>query len=499
MNQTKKRLAIIKLAISMTDTETIQLQVLKLGLLKTDSKMRDILSLLNEHNYAQAQQLISTYIDAPSETTVVQRTSQEDNSMFTIEPSPEEAMIERKEETSPAENTDKKLTLKEKIQLAKDKAIIEQFQLFTETDNNEEATEKTIDNYDEYLDIAPKPKKMSAKLINYDSLLNVHAEDVMPKNINLDISDTSKEDFLEEELHITSTSEEPIVSTDAHSNTLEKDIIPDPIEIVLDEPAVELNENSVELPTAEVSLETTQDADIDIAIENPTEEQIEEPIISEEKESENIEAEETKTEEIEPREILKESENSKAIEQETTVETKVITYKAISYIDQKFKNMHNQYSPIFNPNKSFDSVDALLLKIANEGYTEAEVEETIKHIDKISSTNKSEAAQLLLILGATESKYAQFRMARALFQGKLVHKNLPEAFTLINRLAMNDDFPEAICDLAQFYENGIGIDKDKKKAQELYKQAMDLGIHRAIGHYERILKKNKSLFSFFKK
>jgi len=94
MNQTKKRLAIIKLAISMTDTETIQLQVLKLGLLKTDSKMREILTLLNAHNYAQAQRLISNYIDSPQQTTVIQRTSQEETEQAPMQ-TPEEAMIEK--------------------------------------------------------------------------------------------------------------------------------------------------------------------------------------------------------------------------------------------------------------------------------------------------------------------------------------------------------------------------------------------------------------------
>ena len=78
-------------------------------------------------------------------------------------------------------------------------------------------------------------------------------------------------------------------------------------------------------------------------------------------------------------------------------------------------------------------------------------------------------------------------------------KNLPEAFTLINRLAVNDDYPEAICDLAQFYEHGVGIAKDKEKAQTLYQEAMDAGIKRATEHFERLQKQNKSFFSFLSK
>jgi len=42
MNQTQKRLNIIKLAISIGDNETIQLQMLKLAPLKTDRKIQEI-------------------------------------------------------------------------------------------------------------------------------------------------------------------------------------------------------------------------------------------------------------------------------------------------------------------------------------------------------------------------------------------------------------------------------------------------------------------------
>jgi TPR repeat protein len=71
--------------------------------------------------------------------------------------------------------------------------------------------------------------------------------------------------------------------------------------------------------------------------------------------------------------------------------------------------------------------------------------------------------------------------------------------TLINALALNDDYAEAICDLGQFYEYGIGIDKDIDKAKLLYKSAMESGIKRAVTHYERVNKENKGLFSFLKK
>jgi TPR repeat protein len=158
--------------------------------------------------------------------------------------------------------------------------------------------------------------------------------------------------------------------------------------------------------------------------------------------------------------------------------------------------MQTQYPPIEAPEDSYPAVDAWLIKISNEGYTEKEVEEMMTFIKKLVEKDEiAQAAQLLLISAATHSKYAQFILARALFRGDILQRNLPEAFTLINRLAMDDDYPEAICDLGQMYENGIGIDKDRKRAEELYKEAMELGIKRAATHYERIRHSNKSLLS----
>lgn len=439
MNQTKKRLAIIKLAISMTDTETIQLQVLKLGLLKTDSKMREILVLLNEHNYAQAQRLISAYIESPLEPTVIQRTSQEETPTIP-EPTPEEAMIERPESTVADTVDEKPLSLKEKIQQAKEKALIDQFELFSVTsEEQEDTTDIPSEEYDDYLDIAPKPKKMSTESINYDALLNVDAQDVLPDNIVLDISNDTdipptEEEFFNEELHIL-----PHIQEDDFFSP---------------------QEESSELFTSEKPQEVAP-------LEIPNKEK--------------------------PQDIPDEEETQESFENTNT------RYKAISYIDQKYKNMSNQYPPLDSNNTEYPSARAWLLQISNEGYTESDVEEMIKHIEKLAKTDKAEAAQLLLITAATESKYAQFRLARALYRGEMLEKNLPEAFTLINRLAMNDNYPEAICDLAQFYENGVGISKDKQKAIEFYKEAMDLGIQRAADHYERLSKNNKGLFSFLKK
>ena len=409
MNQTKKRLKIIKLAISITDIETIQLQILKLSPLKTDTKIQEIIAGLQAENYAQTQALITTYIEMPMEE-ILQRTSQEARQV-----------IDEKES-----------------------AIIEEFDLFVTTPENKEE-EKVLFDFNTLT--SEDIQKKEQETIDFDALLNIETDDILAGNIELDISHTPKDTFFD-------------------------------------------------LPEQEA--ENTKESHINTAfIPKDTFFDIEEPPVIREVQQEKVAYEEETT-------VPSEEHNNEATQEEPSTipseENIPSQYRAIPYIDQKFKNMHTQYPPIQESDENFSSVNAWLLQISNDGYTNDEVEEMITYITKLTEENSlAEAAQLLLISGATKSKFAQFMLARALYTGKILQKNLPESFTLINRLAMDDDYPEAICDLAQFYENGIGIDKDKKKAEALYKDAMDLGIKRAISHYERIKKQNSGLFSAFKK
>jgi len=409
MNQTKKRLSIINLAISITDIETIQLQMLKLGLLRSDSKIQEIISMLQAENYAQAQGLISAYIETPMEE-ILQRSAQKD----------------------------------EDIEKKKEQAIIEEFDLFVEEPEKQEEPVKEIDDLEAFIDPVAEPKKISAEQVNYDALLNVDANEILPDNIELDISHSPKDTFFD-----TATNR----SIDkVFTQGLDRDTFFDDIE-----------EHAKE--------------------EDPTQKEIMEKIIEE---SVPIEEETPVEEDI-----------SSVSIQDTEPES--THYNAISYIDQKFQNMSIQYPPVQTSDENFPSVDAWLRKISHEGYSEKEIEEIIEHIEKLGLDNKAEAAELLLLTAATESKYARFQLARALYRGDLLQKNIPEAFALINALAVNDDYPEAICDLGQFYEYGIGVDKDSTKAKLLYKDAMGLGIQRASQHYERLNKQEGGLFSFLKK
>ncbi len=417
MNQTQKRLSIIKLAISIGDKETIQLQMLKLAPLKTDRKIQEILRGLQAENYAQTLPLITEYIETPPEA-ILQRTVQDE--------------IQTPEE---------------------DEAIIEEFDLFrvpakeTPEQTNEIVNIEEFENADTFDTSLPEKDEK----INYDSLLNLQSDDILQGNIYIQQTRLEEEDdnFFENRNETENFNYTEVIEKDDFFHN--ESAFPDP-----------LPEESDDIQTDENLQRELSD------FENPT---VPESVVTDPGQS-----------------------GTEAIEAEETSET-VTYYDPLPYIDQKFKNMLTQYPPVELPSRSYASVNTWLQKIATEGYTETEIETLIETVMQRSKEDeKAEAAQLLLIAAATHSPYAQFILARALFKGDVLEQNLPEAFTLINRMAMDDDYPEAICDLAQLYEHGIGVEADEERAQALYKEAMERGIKRAKAHYERLSKTNKGLF-----
>ena len=404
MNQTQKRLSIINHAISITDVETIQLQVLKLALLKTDLKIQEIVTAIQAENYAKAQGLINQYIETPTDNNIMQRTSQ-----------------------------------KTQAEMAAEKqAIIDEFDLFVTSNTNEKPQE--IDINDFLPDELPVQTKVETKKVDdsdFDALLNIDVDidmdNVLTDDIELDVAHTSKDTFFE------SPKETSQPNTDLHPAA--RDTFFDP-------------EESEEAPI-------TKETETFIEKEMPSDD-----------------------------ELLKEP--KPAIQ--TEEETRSYHYKAIPYIDQKLNTMKKQYPPVEKTYEKFDSVENLLRKISQDGYTEEEIEETLTTVNQLSEEDKkTEATQLLLVCAATESKFAQFMLGRELFKGVLLTKDIPEAFTQMQNLAL-EDYPEALCDLAQFYEHAIGTSEDKEKAEQLYKEAMEFGIKRAEKHYRRLKKENRSFF-----
>lgn len=520
MNQTKKRLSIINLSISITDIETIQLQVLKLALLKTDTKIQEIITVLQAENYAKAQRLIKVYIDTPMEE-ILQRSSQHKS-------------LDIEELTT----TNKKETIISK----EDQKIIDEFQLFTTNDDNNprQAKKKEININDYLTDVPNTPDtKADTPVADFDDLLNLEAADVMPDNIELDISQDPNDSFfnLGEKLE-RSTLTTKNVPRDTFFDINEEEETP--VEEILSKentkqkPAYKMNdsllkeqltnfdipakEESSTLSTENVSKDTffeIDEAKETSAKESPGKDPFETLLTvgTNTKASFNNDGL-TKKAAIEKTFREKASLKTPLVEKETkqkpsnvTPETpeeqlskkskvKVVpeNYPAISYIRQKFVSMRKQYEPIQKGHDRFPTVETFLTTISQDGYKEKEIEETFQYIEKLITEQKfSEAAQLLLVCASTESQFAQLMLARELYRGVLLRKKVSEAFTILTHMA-DDKYPEALCDLGQFYENAISTGRDRKRAEELYKQAMDLGITRAAKHYARLKKQNKGFF-----
>ena len=442
MNQTQKRLEIIRLAISIGDNETVQLQILKLTPLKQDEKIQEILRGLHAENYAQTLPLISEYIQTPPEV-IAQRTAQ-------YEPmTPEE-----------------------------EEEIIEAFDLF------KVAPEEKKEEIDEILDLeafAPttpsepaEQKYEKSRSESYDALLNLTSDDILKENISVERTTLNDDDFFDE-----NEEKEPIDLT----HTVEKDDFFDTLtqqEEVLPTTTDHLDEEEAALLTEEKESETKRPLR-EIPIEDF-------PAI--------VPDDTARSEKMETFPTLNDTPDpSSDIVKNTTPknEETALSYEAIPYIDQKIRHMQEQYPPVELASHLYEHVEKWLHSIKSEPFEESDVERQISRVRRLADQGDlAEAAQLLLTAASTPSIFAQFMLARSLFKGDILEKNLPESFRIIRRLALDESYPEAICDLAQMYEYGIGVEKDLKRAKSLYKEAADAGIKRAEKHFER-LTRNRGL------
>ncbi|MDD5405736.1 MAG: hypothetical protein PHE73_02200 [Sulfurovaceae bacterium] len=214
-------------------------------------------------------------------------------------------------------------------------------------------------------------------------------------------------------------------------------------------------------------------------------------------------AEETKNKDIKPNEIdnleiTAEKELQKTEEIFTSDKTEqqdINQYPPIPDIVEKIQKM----TTIYLDKEMYvfpKSVDSWIKYIAEIGYTEKGILNMLAYIQKLKNKKlDDEAAQLVIVFGATDSNLGKLLFARELYKGELFQKNNNKAFELIKELASNN-CREALCDLGQFYEYGVGTEQDVKQAEYCYKQAIELDLDRAKNLYNKIRKKNKGFFSF---
>jgi len=191
----------------------------------------------------------------------------------------------------------------------------------------------------------------------------------------------------------------------------------------------------------------------------------------------------------------KENKNSEFVQKDIYEDN---TYPPIAHIEEKFREAFSLYPPLKENERWVEDVIIFLKSIALNSYKDSDVEKFLDEYFYYKERGDiAKASQFLLLAASTEAKYAQFLLARELFKGQILKRNIKASFELMTKLA-NSGYADAICDLGQFYEYGVGVAENKKIALKLYEKAFELGLQRATKHINR-LKESSSLLASLKK
>ena len=158
-------------------------------------------------------------------------------------------------------------------------------------------------------------------------------------------------------------------------------------------------------------------------------------------------------------------------------------------IQERFEQIYGVYNFAHETDTRYQSTKIWITQIKNRGVTDSSLQAMLRHIENLKGRDDtSEAAQLICVCAATNLQLGRLLLARELYRGKLVAQDEVEAYKIIHELA-EEDYNEALCDLGQFYEFGVAVSKNEKKAKELYEKAIQEGLQRARPHLERVSKK----------
>ena len=531
MEEITTRFEIVRLAVKMADHETVAVQAGKLREISLDEDLNEIISLLESKNYRQALYLMKGYVtslddsffekpvsSSRKEKKKTAEVSQETQNLFDIMQPQSNQTINLDDMLRMTKKDAEKSIMHEESEHQADayiheaKAEVEKNKSYLDIHKNraenktlkpfEAAEEETLVAMDgktvaveEIIESLPEPEDIECAGLNEEAESMVHESEKLSEEFVLEKVNTEAEI---EEVKVEAADIVDEAEQDRELATMEEMVVLGPEETYLKHIETEeeisgavselehiglFEEGAEGAKTLEVSERTGNDiseeegaiCEVPLSIEDPVVKEIDIVELSQE------ESEKSKIKQKE--EYLKESRR----------------YSPISYIDQKFRNMRHQFPQTMESEGGIiDEVKVLLRQVATEGYTENDIYDAIQFFQEKKSEGKlAEAAQMLLLAAASESKYAQLMLARELFKGEVLKVDYPEAFTQINRLAEHD-YPEAICDLAQLYEYGYGIKKDKKTAQLLYEEAAEMGVERAKKHAERFSATKGLLRAFFK-
>lgn len=96
-------------------------------------------------------------------------------------------------------------------------------------------------------------------------------------------------------------------------------------------------------------------------------------------------------------------------------------------------------------------------------------------------------------LGYPLAQYDYAQLYENINFGGLNQNYSPKKCIYWYKKACMSNIPAAFNNLAGFYENGEGVEKDMNRALELYKKAMELGDSNGRGNYRILLKQMKAV------
>lgn len=519
MEEITIRFEIVRLSIKLIDHESVNVQIDKLRSLSLDEHLNEIINLLETKNFRQALYMMKGYVaslddsffkevpDIPTKKKKPKVQHKETQNLFDI--------------TQP--RVDKTINLDDMLRMTEES--IEDTIGYKEqklSSLEETAKKETVMPNSSYKDKTEDEKKSISQkpIVNEIEVDNIKIEE--PKetekedievSLELEVEVDNNKNILEFELE--SDDSDPLFNLSKDTSTQElkadeaKENIYDGIyeqENISSYKAPEPIESFTMESTKEFAVEPMEEHDDEIAnaLKPAVEDTDEFSMLDDKRAKEDIDEESQigidnqineDTNINSENEISQEDESLELTADDIKYARIAKRYPPISYIDQKFKNMRHQFPQLEESEYGIsDKISRFMRQIAGNGYSEQDIVDAISYFQECKEAgNGAEAAQMLLVAAASESKYAQLMLARELFKGEVLETNYAEAFTHINRLA-ELDYPEAICDLGQLYEYGYGIKKDKKTALLLYEEAAELGVARALVHFNRLSAK-KGLFS----
>jgi len=482
------RLNIIKSAVEIGDTDTIFLQSSRLKTLNI-KKIDEIIALLDSKNYRQALYLIKNFLSENSITDSVNNFEDDTEKVLGIEDMLKMSPLAKetiKEYKSNIYTQDDLEAFAKNIEVPISKAYEQDY---AKSKNYEEAFQK-IQEKQEVEDVQENVAKESSKTANTTSKINEEKIEI------------------EDEAEVKNSSSEIKEDTETQLNEFDNAVENVDKDTPLDEISAQVL-GKKEKPRKKVMSKyktlrakfARKDKTKDEETQEFKKSSVAKSVLDKAK---NIGSElksqmSKKSNNADIKNVIKKApkENENKIDNKKVDHNNEI-YSPIPHIEEKFRQAFVLYPPNKESDVWVEEVIKFLKFVSANSYTEKDIKRFFEEYDfYLEKGDISRASQVLLLASATDSKYAKFLLARELFQGRVLKRDLKKSYTLMKHLA-NQFYPDAICDLAQFYEYGIGVPKDKKTAVKLYEKAFELGVDRATKHINRIKESGGFLSSLLK-